>query len=73
MIDMEFNELESYEKKAQLSSEECFQKVMNKWMEGQGKSSYPVGWNGLCTLLSDAGASQVAEELKEVLEKAHKP
>ena len=43
---------------------------MQSWLDGQGSSSYPVTWKGLCVLLKDVDREKVAQDLEKALQKA---
>ena len=65
---MESNELDDYERKYHLSAGECWLKVMQRWIEGQGTAEYPVGWEGLYEMLRDVSMSQIALDLKKAVD-----
>ena len=67
-MNIELNTLDNIEDdKGKVSK--CWQEIMKRWMDGEGESSgYPASWEGLCELLGDVGASQVARELMKAVE-----
>lgn len=71
LLGMELNQLDEIEHKAQQSATECWEKVMQKWLDGQGADSYPVCWGGLYNILDDLKMTQVAIELRNAVEKFH--
>ena len=69
-IGLTLNDLENYKRETQSNQADCWDKVMQSWLDGQGSSSYPVTWKGLCMLLKDVDREKVAQDLEKALQKA---
>ena len=42
--------------------------IMQRWLDGQGTSSYSLNWDGLCELIYDVGGyDAIVEKLKTAL------
>lgn len=62
------NQLRAWEEQYRGNANMCWTKVMEYWLNGVGKDSYPPTWEGLYMLLEDAEYSQIAEELKRAVD-----
>ena len=51
-------------------NEECWERVMDAWLEGQGQDEYPPTWEGLYVLLEDVQLGGHVTALKEAVESA---
>lgn len=70
-LGLQTNTLDGYSKET-LKVTECWEKVMQNWLDGQGAENYPVKWEGLYRLLEDVGVPQVAIDFEKAVEKARK-
>ena len=69
LLDFKFNQLRGLEQQYRGVGDDCWDHVMQHWMDG-GSKSYPPTWQGLYSLLKDAEFAAVAIELKEAVEKS---
>ena len=51
-------EVDSYDE------EECWEKVMQRWLDGQGMNKYPYFWDGVYKLLMDTSCGEIIDDLK---------
>jgi hypothetical protein len=63
------NQLEKWEDQYRGDANMCWARVMEEWLNGGEGSDYPVTWEGLYTLLSDAQYSEFAEELRNAVDR----
>ena len=68
LLDFKLNQLRGL-KEDHGGIDDCWDHVMQHWMDG-GSKSYPPTWQGLYSLLEDTGFAAVASELKEAVEKS---
>lgn len=64
------NQLEVWFGKYNRDADECWIRVMDHWLTGEGPSNYPVTWDGLYNLLKDVNLSQIAKDLKDAVNKS---
>ena len=69
LLDFKFNQLRGLEQQYRGVGDDCWDHVMQHWMDG-GSKSYPPTWQGLYSLLKDAGFAAVANELEEAVKKS---
>ena len=48
-----------------MDANRCWLEIMTYWLNGG--SSYPVTWEGVYSLLTDVGYSEIVRELKEAI------
>ena len=68
MIDLTKNQMKNWAKET--DNEECWERVMEAWLEGQGQDEYPLTWEGLFKLLKDVEFQGVVPALKRAVESA---
>ena len=68
LLGISLNTLSVWERQYRGNANMCWTKVMEHWLNGGCKHSYPPTWEGLYLLLEDVQCSQVAEELKKALD-----
>ena len=66
LLDIDLDTLDGWEVQYQANTRVCWERVMDSWLENCS-SDYPVTWEGLCTLLQDAGLADVSQELIRAL------
>ena len=70
LLGITHNDLTCWDKQFRLDCKECWVQVMQHWLDG-GSRSYPATWEGLYTLLENAGFGGVACKLKEIVGSFH--
>ena len=71
LLDFKFIHLRGLEQQYRGVGDDCWDHVMQHWMDG-GSKSYPPTWQGLYSLLKDVGFAAVTIELKEAVENPKK-
>ena len=68
LLGMEIAELDNIQQKWNDNEKRCIE-VLNYWLDGSGRDSYPVSWDGLCELLCDVEKATAAGKLESALAK----
>ena len=67
LLEMCPDQLESLKEECLGKPAKCWNKVMGRWLAGEGTPDYPASWEGVCLLLEDVGCSEVAHELEQIV------
>ena len=49
---------------------ECWNTIMQRWLDGQGINKYPHSWDGVYKLLMDANCGETIDDLKTAVTNA---
>ena len=63
-VGLKMDRLKAWEKQYHEDTTRCWLEVMEHWLNKEGTDDYPAMWEGLHTLLKDAGHPKVAHTLE---------
>ena len=67
LLGLSFNHLNGLETQFRGNPSECWNAVMDQWLNGGGSRDYRATWAGLYSLMTDAGFSKVARDLEKAV------